>query len=143
MPTNYQKAARRHYDDAELLYNNSRWANADQLYGIAVECVFKTIMVGLGAPVDPATGDLTKPKKHLQHNKPDKDLWPEFISFANGRNGAKYAGLLPSSNPFHNWAIEQRYSDGNVFDEAWVEPHRTATKKVFKILTAAQLNEII
>jgi hypothetical protein len=143
MRTDYQKAARRHYDDAELLYDNSRWANADQLYGIAVECILKTIMVGLGASVDPATGDLTKHKKHLQHNKPDKDLWPEFIYFANGRNGAKYAGLLPSPNPFHNWAIEQRYSDGSVFDKAWVEPHLKGTIQVFKILTVAQLNGMI
>jgi hypothetical protein len=137
MRTDYQKAARRHYDDAELLYDNSRWANADQLYGIAVECILKAIMVGLGAPVNSATGDLTKHKKHLPQ------IWREFDSFAKGRSGAKYAGLLPSTKPFDNWAIEQRYSDGSVFDKAWVELHFKGTIQVFKILTAAQLNGII
>jgi len=144
MRTDYPIAAHRHYNDAELLYNKSRWANADQLYGIAVECALKAIMIGLGAQVNSVTGDLTKHKKHLQHNNPAKDLWQEFISFSQGPKGAKYIGLLPPSNPFHNWAIEQRYSDGSVFDEAWVAPHQKATKKIlFEILTEAQLDGMI
>jgi len=31
MNTDYKNAARRHYDDAEILFNRLRWANADQL----------------------------------------------------------------------------------------------------------------
>ncbi len=41
MNTNYKNAARRHYEDAEILFNRLRWANADQLYGLAAECGLK------------------------------------------------------------------------------------------------------
>jgi len=86
------------YEDAEILFNRLRWANADQLYGLAAECGLKAVMVGLGTRTK-SSGDLKKHSVHI--NK----LWNEFITFANGRNGAKYVGDLSSNNPFQDWDV--------------------------------------
>ncbi|MDE0002871.1 MAG: hypothetical protein OXQ29_09265 [Rhodospirillaceae bacterium] len=37
-PADFLDAHRRHWCDAELLFNDSRWANADQMYGFSAEC---------------------------------------------------------------------------------------------------------
>ena len=34
----YGDAHLRRWEDAELLFNDDRWANADQLYGFSAEC---------------------------------------------------------------------------------------------------------
>lgn len=62
----YGDAHLRHWEDAELLFNDDRWANADQLYGFSAECGLKALMRALGGmPVD-ATGKPTS-TKHLKH----------------------------------------------------------------------------
>jgi hypothetical protein len=68
MNTDYKNAARRHYKDAEILYSRLRWANADQLYGLAAECGLKAVMVGLCASTK-SSGDLKKPKHSVHINK--------------------------------------------------------------------------
>ena len=52
-PADFLDAHRRHWCDAELLFNDSRWANADQMYGFSAECGLKAVMKGLGMQVDP------------------------------------------------------------------------------------------
>jgi hypothetical protein len=37
-------AARRHFDDAQLLHGAQRFANADHLAGVAAECGLKAIL---------------------------------------------------------------------------------------------------
>jgi hypothetical protein len=64
MDTDYKNAACRHYEDAEILFKQLRWANADQLYGLAAECGLKAVMVGLGARTK-SSGDLKKHSLHI------------------------------------------------------------------------------
>ena len=47
-PTDFVDSHRRHWQDAELLFDQSRWANADQLYGFSAECGLKAVMKALG-----------------------------------------------------------------------------------------------
>lgn len=42
-PAHFVDAHRRHWDDAELLLGNARWANADQMYGFSAECGLKAV----------------------------------------------------------------------------------------------------
>ena len=138
MNTDYKNAARRNYEDAEILFNRLRWANADQLYGLAAECGLKAVMVGLGARTK-SRGDLKKHSVHI--NK----LWNEFITFANGRNGAQYVAYLSNNNPFQDWDVSQRYAKTSEFHHRGAPPHPRVTPHqsaastiVKKILQQAQ-----
>jgi len=42
-PEDFLDAHERHWEDAELLFGNRRWANADHLYGLAAECGLKAL----------------------------------------------------------------------------------------------------
>ena len=86
----FADAHRRHWEDAELLYNCERWANADQLYGFRAECGLKAVMRSLGMPAE-TPGQY---RKHVQ------GLWPIFEDFAKDRDGGRYPDLLPDSKPF-------------------------------------------
>jgi hypothetical protein len=45
----YSTAAMRHWQDATLLDESRRLANADQLYGFAAECGLKSALVAVGS----------------------------------------------------------------------------------------------
>ncbi|TAL50543.1 MAG: hypothetical protein EPN89_04770 [Methylovulum sp.] len=117
----------------ELLYQNSRWANADQLYGLSAECVLKRIIVGLEPScVDQATGDFTNRdhKKHFEQSL-SKDLWNHFSINFSGRL-ARHA--LPNINGFSDWDIFQRYAHERHFDQQRADSHRTATMALQNLL---------
>lgn len=114
----------RHWEDAELLYDNERWANSDQLYGFSAECGLKAVMVFLGMKVDD-TGPVDP--KYREHAK---KLWPVFVQFAADRNGAKYMALLPDGEPFSDWSHHDRYAHRENFDKTNVEPHREAAQEI-------------
>jgi hypothetical protein len=100
----FREAAVRHWDDAHLLTHESRFANADQLFGLAAECALKAVMIALGAQTDPQ-GDFSS-KLHVN------DLWDELNAFAAGRQGARYLAPLArfADNPFADWQTGQRYA---------------------------------
>lgn len=54
LPVDFVDAHRRHWADAELLFDHERLGNADQLYGFSAECGLKAVMTGLGMPLDPS-----------------------------------------------------------------------------------------
>lgn len=127
MNVDFKNAASRHYRDGELLYQNSRWANADQLYGLSAECVFKRIIVGLDpSGADPETGDFKNKSPHRKHfdKNSQKDLWNYFSVTFSGRL-AHHA--LPNTNGFSDWDIFQRYVHECHFDQQRVDSHRMAT----------------
>lgn len=143
MKVDFKNAALRHYRDGELLYQNQRWANADQLYGLSAECILKRIIVGLEpTSVDVTTGDFTvlAHKKHFDNQKPSKDLWNYFSTTFSGRL-AQHAAL-PSNSGFDNWDIFQRYVQDQCIDEQRTENHRLATialKELFDNLFSANI----
>ena len=97
-PADYSDAHSRHWEDAELLYDDERWANADQLYGFSAECGLKAVMLSQGMPVD-ATGTPTE-KAHKQHVH---KLWEACKAFLQGRLAPQYLRLLPAGVPFDDW----------------------------------------
>lgn len=131
-PADFADAHRRHWDDAEMLFGHGRWANADQLYGFSAECGLKAVMRLLGMPVDhEGTPRESKHRKHV------RDLWPEFVTFATSRGGARYLALLPYREPFADWSEQNRYASRQHFHRAEVSPHRAAAQKILAMVACA------
>ena len=131
-PTDYTNAHRRHWHDGEVLFHHKRWANADQLYGFSAECGLKAVMKALGMPVD-AHGTPTNKqhKQHVQH------LWPIFLTFAQSRQGARYASRISRQNTFSNWSHHDRYSNTTHFNSATTSIHRSSASSVYSMVILA------
>ena len=130
-PVDFTDAHYRHWEDAELLYDNNRWANADQSYGFSAECGLKAVMVILGMQIGD-TGPVDQ--KYWEHAQ---KLWPIFKQFAADRNGSQYMALLPSGEPFSDWSHHDRYAHRKHFDKTNVDPHRGAAQGVQNMVEQA------
>lgn len=126
MDSDFLDAHERHWQDAELLFQNSRLANADHLYGMAAECGLKRLMLAFGMPCD-RSGTPIHDKVHADN------VWIRYESYNSGR--PQYT--LPP-NPFANWNVNQRYAHQRHFDKNLVEPHRRGAAVVRKLLDEAQ-----
>lgn len=133
--TDYPDAANRHRNDADLLLESKRLPNADQLYGLAAECALKAVLTWLG--METTVDGAPKDKRRYGHiNR----LWGEFLSFANGHEGACYAAMLPQTNPFDNWDVGQRYGQTTSIAEATVHDHERGTTAAFAVLSQARMD---
>jgi hypothetical protein len=130
--TDFKDAARRHWEDAELLGSHNRWPNADHLYGFAAECALKAVMVGLGMQLGP---DGKPPKPYAVHIH---QLWDQFLIFANGKSQAGYAAMLQPSNPFKTWHESQRYGDSTGIGSADANAHRSGASQALGVLSKAR-----
>ena len=120
----YDDARRRHWDDAEFLFANGRYANADHLYGISAECALKAVMQRLGMPVD-----AQRYRRHLPA------LWRLFLDSVAGRPGASRLEALLSEafrerTAFFDWRIADRYARAKCFRRGNVELHRVETQRI-------------
>lgn len=125
-------AHERHWSDAEFLFQDERWGNADHLYGMCAECGLKAIMVALGVATD-AEGSPERP--HREHIN---ILWPLFRSFLSGRQAAHLAMHLPQSNPFSKWRVFHRYANGTYFSEGETDVHRKGARDVRHLVERAR-----
>lgn len=110
-------AHRRHWEDAEFLFDNCRWPNADHLYGVSAECGLKTIIERFGIPIKPASDYWAHVNK----------LWPEFRTLVKDRNEMQY---IMADDPFSDWLIGDRYTDGGHIDRKMAIRHREAAELV-------------
>lgn len=128
----FADAHRRHWEDAELLFERDRWANADQLYGFSAECGLKTVMQALGMPVDEAG----KPSER-QHRRHVRDIWKSFPGFADGRQGERYLSLLPNDEPFADWSHHNRYAHRRHFGKLEAERSRRGAQEICRMVQSA------
>lgn len=135
MISDFFDAHHRHWEDAEFLHGDSRWANADHLYGMAAESGLKRLMQAFGMPVD-AIG---KPSDSKDRHHVDK-IWARYESYRSGRGQGAYS--LPG-NPFVDWNVSQRYARRSEFDRARVEGHRRGSQIVRSLLSKAELEGLI
>lgn len=120
MPDNFSAAAVRHLRDATHLSGVGRLGNADHLAGIAAECALKVALVGKGIAVLPG-----KDKLHL-----DK-LWSVMpLQKLGGRHPNLVLLLRQAPPPFADWSIDQRYADGVNIDQARVDRHLEAARRI-------------
>lgn len=124
MPETYDKAAFRHWSDAEFCVGDQRHPNADQLYGFAAECAFKAALIKI--PGCLSSGALQK--KYREHVN---ELW-EVIPVQSVHSSVP--GLVPllrtPAKPFADWSIDQRYESGEAISADRVKKHREAARRI-------------
>ncbi len=116
MTEQYDQAALRHFQDASLLENNQRLANADQLYGLAAECALKWVWSQTGTPFK---------KEHL--NK----LWGQASLLS--KTPSHLSTILSQPNPFADWSVEQRYMGDSVVTQSSLDRHRKMTRLLLDV----------
>lgn len=132
MQTDFLDAHERHWDDAERLFNAQRWANADHLYGLAAECGLKRLMLAFGMLFNPIKD---RPDKE-QDRKHADGIWARYESYRCGHHrGTNY--VLPSSNPFSDWHVSQRYAHQSDFDQARAAAHQLGANQVRRLVKKA------
>lgn len=137
MQSDFSDAYQRHFEDAEILFRNQRLANADQLYGISVECGLKRLMLAFGMQFDNANDRPTNRSDRVHAN----EIWVRYESYRCGHNrGTSY--VLPP-NPFADWDVSQRYAHQSNFDEIRVSPHKSAAELVKTLMKRARMEGLI
>ncbi len=142
MMSDFLDAHHRHWQDAELLFADSRWANADHLYGMAAECGLKRLMMAFGMNVDSTTGSPEKStdRVHVMENR-KVNTWDRYESYRSGNSASAY--VLPSANPFLDWDVSQRYAHRMYFTQEIAESHRNGALAIRNLVTDAVLEGII
>jgi len=138
---NFFHAAKRHYNDAELLLNHKREANAGHLYGFASECGIKQLLVVHGLPTNPITGDIIENRPYQYRVHLDR-LINSMNIFLSGRDGAKYLAMIPSIGCYANWRVDHRYFVDSALP-ASVADWRKAAEEVIRMLFQAELDGVI
>ncbi|MBF0133755.1 MAG: hypothetical protein HQL75_14365 [Magnetococcales bacterium] len=126
------EAAQRHWLDAEILFERGRFANADQLYGLAAECVLKAIW-------EPHVNGIKNFRVHMDENKLIKNI----ITFFNLRTHISLLNLIPEDSPYDDWAITQRYCSESIITLIRVQSHREWTRKCFELFRNANLDGLL
>lgn len=116
----FSASAKRHYQDAGLLEDNSRLANAGQLYGFCAECGIKALLLSLGYPTAADGSPIDRREHRMQnssipyvreHINKLTEIKNELDTYASGRSGAKYLALIPNIHFFSDWSVDHRYYD--------------------------------
>ncbi len=117
MSENFQQAASRHWRDANVLYREGAYENADQLLGLAAECAIKY-----------ALGESGRPHKNVHIDELWDKVTPNYIA----RQFSTLAVILQQfrPNPWSNWSIEQRYFRDGYVTQPDVDRHKDITKRI-------------
>jgi hypothetical protein len=138
MQPDFLDAHQRHWDDAETLFDAGRFANADHLYGMAVECGLKRLMMRFGMAIDSSTGSPLDRKDWKHAN----NIWARFESYRSGKlEGIDY--VLPTPNPFDNWEVSDRYACQSNFDQARAQAHQAGAIVICELVKKAQREGLI
>lgn len=136
----YGSSARRHLDDADLLFASGRVANADHLAGFAAECALKSILCGpAGVPVPPK-GAPTFQGTTFSHLP---NLWTQAGNHLSGLTALSIphlAQLLSSANPFGSWDVGDRYEDANAIAQPRAHAHLVAAQQLLGIVQQVALS---
>jgi hypothetical protein len=133
-------AAQRHLNDADLLHQHGRFANACHLAGLAAECALKAVAIAflgvqpktIGAPTVVINGTETQ-LSHLP------TLWANMSLLITGRQGSMFASLLQGPNPFAAWSIHERYHRGDLITAARSDDHVAAARRIVDLHLQARL----
>jgi len=138
MQSDFLDAHERHWEDAEMLHDRDRLANADHLYGISAECGLKRLMLAFGMPFDPQRNrpETREDRRHIDN------IWHRYDAYRSGHYRAtRY--VLSESTPFADWNSSQRYAHRSNFDQARVQKHREGAAEVREMVRKARLEGLI
>jgi hypothetical protein len=123
----FQDAAKRHLDDAELLFSQEpkRLANASHLFGVSAECALKAIL-------DAKNKDSFNPKKSGHVPK----LFTQFIHVTPNIDANLANSVSEISKLFSDWDVSQRYVPQSIFIESDIALQKNgATNALFLMKT--------
>lgn len=118
MNENFSNAAKRHWKDGQLLHEQKRLDNADQLYGFAAECALKYALESLG---------YLRPEAHRKHVN---ELWNKMQATAFYNTFPGLARLLSGQNPYADWDTEQRYWEEGHIKETVITKHQDSVRRI-------------
>lgn len=139
MGTDFEQAAWRSHRAATVLRDLGQLQSADDLGGIAVECALKAILDALG--FFPATTGSTKPPARFAVHLPY--IWDEFSASMGLRVEGRLLSDLPPSNPFGDWAIDDRYAADWVLSSASEPARASSLRAVMAMLESAWLDGVL
>jgi hypothetical protein len=113
-------------------------ASADHLAGLAAECGLKAILIDhqggtlndKGKPTHPS---LASGKSYGHAGQ----LCGELAATAHGRSAAHFTALISEPNPFRDWNINDRYTDGTRITRQAVVDHLAAARLVLDLYSQA------
>lgn len=151
-PVAYEHAARRHWADAETLFNQGRLANAGQLYGFVAECGLKALLLACGVRPSPTDGGI--PGEHpAKPGKPHplRQHMPSLTSriaahgqlIPDGHQATRYLATMPSLNRFHDWSVDHRYWHDGALPLTSVPDWRSAAQEVSTMLDQAKQDGVL
>lgn len=140
--TDYACAGERHYEDASYLHGDGRLLNADHLFGLAVECLMKALLLRFGGSHrvsmrnsggsesdrlwwdDPNAQNPNRRRRALGHINEMIQALPLLLD---GRPGpALTEALTRVSADFEEWRVDERYADGTHLDPALLSRRQEA-----------------
>lgn len=133
--TDYLAAAVRWRRDLNLLPPEASIESADHIAGLAAECVCKVLLHRFGA-MPAADGGLAE--RRLRVHLPA--ILDELLCIASGHSAVEIFARLPQTDPFRDWAIDDRYVVDGVITSAAYNAHRAALDQLFSSLQAAALD---
>jgi len=122
MNEHYSDAYERHFEDANLLFHNARWANAEYLYGLSVECGIKALQRAVGQTVR---------RQHLPNLMQNIN---HFEFRKSGRTSSRY--LLPREvrDAFNDWDVSQRYQHRRQFTMTIAQRRKYGAEAMHKLV---------
>jgi hypothetical protein len=124
MTEDYASAARRHFLDGRILRSKGRIPNSDQLFGFAVECALKSVLVCL--PGCASGGAL-----QLKYREHVDALWGLVpLQGIQKRSKSLFVVLRSLREPFDDWSTSQRYESDRAVDAVAAERHFCVAKRV-------------
>ena len=134
----FRQAAQRHFRDALYLRGDGHLANADHLSGFAAECAIKGLVVEhLGGRI---VGEFPYTSTNLKLQMHIASLWSTVASLAVGRSEPEVVALFQGQNPFRDWNVSDRYSEGSHLTATTVSNHLAGAERAIVALEAAALS---
>ena len=143
LPVDYVESARRHMQDAQILMEADRQANAGQLLGFSVECGLKALLIACGVEPDPE-GSVSFKSKFKTHMP---ELNNRLISCENlipdGQRSTHYLAMLPNVNKFSDWKVDHRYFKASALPLTSLPQWILAAQKLNEMLDQAQIDGVM
>lgn len=142
-PVDYVAAARRHHQDAQTLFNQGRAANAGQLFGLAMECGLKALLLAAGIPPDKdgSLPDRQRFRRHMPELSDQINAIGHLIP--DGKLANTYLAMIPSRSDFKNWSVDQRYWRDSALPLADLPAWATAATEVGNMLDQAPQDGVL
>ena len=150
-PVAYEQVARRHFSDAETLFNQGRLANAGQLYGFVAECGLKAMLIACGVTPGADGGIPGEHPAKQGKSHPLRQHMPSLTGritahgqlIPDGPQATKYMAIMPSLGHYSDWSVDHRYWRDAALPLTSVANWRSAAQEVSAMLDQAKQDGVL